>query len=344
MKKVKTLISRVRKKDQPAPARITNETVAEHREQILAGGRKFKYPLQYSRHRLIINSLIIAFVAVTALGIFGWYRLYKAQDTSGFAYRVTQLIPLPVASIDGHTVRYSAYLRKLKSSVHFLQQQNSLNVRTADGKRQLEFLKRRELDGVVKDAFVESVAAKTDVKVTGEEVDRFIQAELSEKNVSIDAYERTVLKSFYDWSLDEYRAVVHAELLKRKVSFAVDAAARSKATALKQQLDGGADFAAVARDSSDDVATKANGGVVGTVPLTNQDPAGLTREAARLAVGAVSRVIEGTDGYYLVKVTDKTDTSVTYSQIKVALSELNNRFVAAKKAGKLHEYIVVKQQ
>ena len=40
-------------------SRITNETVAEHREKVLAGGRKFKYPLQYQRHKLIVNTLII---------------------------------------------------------------------------------------------------------------------------------------------------------------------------------------------------------------------------------------------------------------------------------------------
>ena len=30
-----------------AGGRITNETVAEHRERILSEARKFKYPLQY---------------------------------------------------------------------------------------------------------------------------------------------------------------------------------------------------------------------------------------------------------------------------------------------------------
>ena len=35
-----------RKKEVEAPQRITNDTVTEHRKRVLAGGRKFKYPLQ----------------------------------------------------------------------------------------------------------------------------------------------------------------------------------------------------------------------------------------------------------------------------------------------------------
>ncbi len=38
------------------PEHITNETVSEYRERILAGGRKFKYPVQYARHRLVIKT------------------------------------------------------------------------------------------------------------------------------------------------------------------------------------------------------------------------------------------------------------------------------------------------
>ena len=35
-----------KKKDKRSlPSRITNDTVAEHREKVLAGGRKHKYPI-----------------------------------------------------------------------------------------------------------------------------------------------------------------------------------------------------------------------------------------------------------------------------------------------------------
>src|SRR5665811_1430574 len=33
--------------------RITNETVAEHREAVLSGARKYIYPLQHSKRRIV---------------------------------------------------------------------------------------------------------------------------------------------------------------------------------------------------------------------------------------------------------------------------------------------------
>ena len=55
MKKLTAKLRR-QKPEEEKPSRITNETVAEHREQILAGGRKFKYPVQYAKHKLVLNS------------------------------------------------------------------------------------------------------------------------------------------------------------------------------------------------------------------------------------------------------------------------------------------------
>ena len=84
--------------------RITNETVAEHREKILAGGRRFKYPVQYAKHRLVINTIVISVVALLLVVFVVWWQLYSMQNTSTFFYRITRVIPLPVASVDGQPV------------------------------------------------------------------------------------------------------------------------------------------------------------------------------------------------------------------------------------------------
>lgn len=333
-----------RNKEVERPGRITNETVAEHREKILAGGRKFKYPVQYSRHKLVINTILISAVTIILLMLLGWWQLYIAQNTSKFMYRLTQLIPVSVASVDGQGVRYSDYLKKYRSSIHFLQQQNAINVNTNDGRRQVEFYKRRELDNAVRDAYVIKLAKQNNITVKDQEVDSFIKAELDAKNVSIEAYERTVLNNFYDWSIEEYKGIVKNELLKRKVSFAIDTAARDKANRIKQTLAGGADFATVAGAESDDLASKANGGAVGGVPVDNQDPNGVIAAANKLEPGQTSEVIEGADGYYIIKLTTKDPSTVQYSQIKIALTEFDKRLEAIKKANKVKEYIKVERQ
>src|SRR5690606_38347920 len=156
MKKIRDKLKVLRKTNSQGdnPGRITNETVAEYREQILAGGRKFKYPVQYSKYKLLINTVIISVTTILLGSVLIWHQLYVAQNTSNITYRVTQLLPLPVASIDGTLVRYSDYLRKYRSSIHFLLNQDNFSPNTADGKRQAEFVKREQIDTAMKDAYV----------------------------------------------------------------------------------------------------------------------------------------------------------------------------------------------
>ena len=40
------------------------EKVEERRDEVLARGRKFKYPMQYAKHKLIINTIVVAVVAL----------------------------------------------------------------------------------------------------------------------------------------------------------------------------------------------------------------------------------------------------------------------------------------
>lgn len=340
MKKLLNKLPR-RRKTEPSdgPQRITNETVAEHREQILAGGRKFKYPVQVAKHRLVITTVVISVGVLVLAVVLTWYQLYVAQNTSNFIYRITQLIPVNVASVDGAEVRYSDYLKKYRSSIHYLQQQNSINLNSEDGRRQADFIKRREMEGVERDTFAAKLAAQKNISISKNEVESFIRRDLDAKRVSQEAYERTVLKSFYDWSLDDYRAIVRTELLKRKVSFEIDEAARTKINDLKTKINGGVDFATVAKESSEDLATKPNGGDVGSLPVDNQDPNGLISAAKRLQPNQVSQVITGSDGYYLIKLIEKSDSVIRYAQIKVGLHAFSEQFANLQKNGKIKEYI-----
>src|SRR5687768_1307391 len=77
--------------------RITNETVTEHREEVLSSARKYIYPLQHSKHSIVRISIgILAAVAIAFLAYCS-VSLYKFQATSGFIYDVTRVLPFPVA-------------------------------------------------------------------------------------------------------------------------------------------------------------------------------------------------------------------------------------------------------
>lgn len=336
-----------RKKDivesSSTPARITNETVAEHREQVLAGGRKFKYPVQYQRHKLIRNTILISVGALVALLVLGWHQLYVAQNSSKLLYRITQLLPVPVAIVNGEAVRYSDYLMRYRSSVYYLQQQNTINLNSKDGKRQSEFIKRQELDRAEKNAYVRQLANKHGVKIDDEEVMEFVKRDTDSRSVSLNAYEKTVLLSFYDWSLDEYKAVVKDELLKRKVRFVVDTTARKKIEDIQQLLMSGTDIATLATERSEDEATKASGGDSGVLMVANHDPNGLIAAAQKMEKDQVSSIIQGVDSYYIIKLIEKTDKTVRFRAVSVKLSQFDTDFEQLKKDNKITEYITIDQ-
>lgn len=323
-----------------APERITNDTVAEHREKILAGGRKYKYPRQYQKHRLVIVSIAVVIVALILLSVVSWHQLYVAQNTSGILYRATQIVPVAVASVNGEPVRYSDYLMRYRSSLYYYRQYNSLNENTADGKRQAEYTKRQELTSSERFAFARQLAREKKIRVSDKDVDALIEADIQAQGVSMPAYERTVLRSYFNWSLGEYRQVVRDRITLKEVSFIVDSDAKSRITTLRRSAASGADFATLVKEQSDDdEATKSNGGDVGVMPLDNVDADGLIAAAANMEPNKVSDIIRGTDAYYIIKLISKTPDTVHYYRIRVALTEFEDRFKKLQSDGKIKEYI-----
>ncbi len=336
-----------RKKNQEpkaVPQRITNETVAEHRERILAGGRRFKYPMQYARHRLVFNTIIITVAALLLIVLIGWWQLYIVQNTGTFFYRVTRVLPLPVASVENEQVRYGDYLMYYNSSAHYLQRSEQLNTQTEDGKRQLDFIKRRSMDNVVADTYAAKWAHDLNISVTKEEVDKVVDDDRNTVNgrISQETYDASAL-NVLGWSPDEYRQNIKSKLLRQKVAYAIDDAATKKqeqAASLVAQPN--ADFDKISAELGDDGNAKVQSGISGLVPHTNHD-GGLSSTAVKLDKGQVSSVIKTTtgDGYYFVKVLEKSDTQINYAFIKIPLTKFSEQLEAVKKNNKVSEYIKI---
>lgn len=326
-----------------APSRITNETVAEHRERILAGGRRFKYPIQYARHRLVFNTIIVTVVALLLIASLIWWQLYIVQNSSTFFYRVTRVLPVPVASVDGEPVRYSSYLMYYNSSIHYLEESEQVNIQSEDGKRQADYIKRKSMDNVIADAFAEKKARELGISVDNARVDKVIEDDRNTVNgkISQETYDASAL-NVLGWSPDEYRQDARNKLIRQDVSYAIDANADKRQQKAAELLK--------ATNNLEEVATKLGGageskvtvGTSGLVPKTNRD-GGLSTAAAALEKDKVSGAVKTTtgDGYYFVKLLEKTDTQVNYAYLKIPLTEFKNQLATLKKDGKIHEYISI---
>ena len=115
---------------EPVP-RITNETITQHREEVLKGARKYIYPLQHSKHKIVIFSVIIMVLVTIGFLTYVILSLYRWQTTSDFMYQVTKVVPVPVARTGKTLVYYEDYLFELRHYIHYFEKQQQVDFRRA---------------------------------------------------------------------------------------------------------------------------------------------------------------------------------------------------------------------
>ncbi len=97
--------------------------------------------------------------------------MYRRQSTGIFTYRVTQILPFPVATVDGSRVSYESYLFELRSSLHWQEKYGTTDIKSPDGERQVEFIKRQALDKTLANAIAVQLAKQNDISVDDKAVD-----------------------------------------------------------------------------------------------------------------------------------------------------------------------------
>jgi uncharacterized protein YkwD len=273
--------------------RITNETVAEHREAVLGSARKYIYPLQHSKHKIVLISTSLFITALVVFFSYSVVALYKLQSTSTFLYRVTQVIPFPVARAGKHFVAYENYLFELRHYMHYYETQQKLDFKSDSGRQQLTDFKKRALNDVVNAAYVKELAQQHHVSVNDKEVDDQIAIVRTQNRLGgSDKVFEDVLKDYWGWSVADFKRELRQQLLAQKLVAVLDTSTQERANAALNELKSGVDFATVAKKYSDDTGTKENGGDLGIVDRTNRDLAAQTTDVLfKLQPGQYSGII-----------------------------------------------------
>ena len=251
--------------------RITNENISEHREEVLKGARKYIYPLRHSTRTIVLITVSVIIAAFIGLFVYCGFAMYKFYQYNTFIYRVSQVVPFPIAKADGHYVTYENYLFELRRYVHYYQSQRQNNFGGADRDRLLAF-RKQALQQVIDDAYIKDVAAKNHVSVSDKEVnDRLTEVRNQNRLGDNNKVFADVLREYWGWSVNDFKRSLKQEILAEKVSAKMDIPANQKANSVVSQLKGGADFAAVAKASSDDPTAKQTGGDYG-FPISKTNP------------------------------------------------------------------------
>lgn len=317
------------------------QKVDERREEVLATGRKFKYPLQFTKHRIVINTILIASIVLAIIIVGGWLALYRFNMDSDMLFRITKILPVPVATVDGTQVRFSDYLMFYRSSITSIERQSG----QVDLSGSIEDLRDQYKHAALSEAeeftYALKLAEAHGITVTDAEV----QAEF-DRHLHLGGIERSaesfmkIVEDNFGLSRDEYERLLALTLTKAKVEAEIDEPASRTAAKVESLIkEHNGDYAAVAAALGDQVIYEETGGYV-----SNQNiDGGRASEAFKLEPGGESGrfVSMNGDGYYFVKLLKKTETEVNFVSLKVPFTKFKTDFDALREAGKIEEFITL---
>lgn len=315
------------------------EKVDERREEVLAQGRKFKYPLQWTKHRIVVSTVLIAFVVIAALVVGGWLALYRFNMTDDLLFRVTKIIPVSVATVNDEPVRFSDYLMLYRSSIISIERQSG----QVDNEASIEALRtqyrRAALSEAEKYTYAVKLAHENEITVSDDDVETEF-----ERHLHIGGIERSeesfvkIIEDNFGLSKSEYKRMLYLTLLKAKVEEKVDSKADEIAKKVEKMLsENGENYTAVAEALGEEIVYEETGGFVSAQNIDG----GRASEAIKLEPGKQSGrfVSINGDGYYFVKLVAKTDTEVNFVSIKVPFAEFQTQFDKLSEDGKISEFI-----
>lgn len=325
---------------------VTQKNLEQSREEVLAKGKKFKYPFQYSKHRLVINTILISVAAVILLVLGGWIELYKAQNTGSVMYRFTKVLNLPVAEIDGVKVRYSDYLMIYRSSINSIEyQQGELND-SDDSNALRQHYKREAMKSAEEYSYALAKLNENGIAVESSEVDDLVlyHMQINGQQRSEEAFEGIVEDNF-GLSMTEYRRLLTLSLAKKKYSENYDELAKKtleKAEKILKENSGDMKATAESLASTKIVSYEKTDGYVDSANLDG----GRAIVAKTLGSdGEISKsfVSKKGDSYYIVKLLGKKDNKVSYESIQIRFTEFNNKIKEIRENNGVKEYINLSQ-
>lgn len=317
------------------------EKVDERRAEVLARGRKFKYPLQWTKYRVVINTVLVAIIVAAILVVSGWLALYRFGMTDEFLYRITRFIPAPVATVEDEKVAFSDYLMLYRSSIISIERQSGQVDNEGDTDELRIQYKRSALNEAENYTYALKLARELGIIVTTDEV----AAEFA-RHLRLGGVERSedsflkIIRENFGLDKSEYERMLYLSLLKSKVEVAIDSDASDIADKVESMLiENGSNYTAIAEALGSQIIYEETGGMV---PTQNID-GGRASAAFRLEPGEESGrfVSMNGDGYYFVKLIDKTDTEVNFVSIKVPFTEFGSRMSTLREENKISEYIPI---
>lgn len=206
-------------------------------------------------------------------------------------------------------------------------------------KQKAKFTTDAEFEEALKKSKKSMATYRAEIK-QGLAIDHFVKGKFTEKTTVSDSE----AKKYYNDNPSYFQQPAQVRISHIMIGVASSAdqtkkdEAKKKIEQVLKRLKAGEDFAAVAKEVSEDANSKNNGGDLNYFSK-GQLPQSIENAAFALKTGDISDIVNSDSGYHIIKVTDKKDsTKIGYEDVKndIITSLKNNKVSSA-----VNKYITV---
>lgn len=199
------------------------------------------------------------------------------------------------------------------------------------------------LDRLIKDKVAQQEAKKRDIIVTQEDIQTEFELR-SEANSGKEEFTKFIADN-YALNIEQYKEYkIKPYLTQKRLEAAVikedsySKGSQNKASQALSELKNGSDFSEVVKKYSDDELSKNQAGDMGYLKrATVVKP--IEDAVFSLEVNGLSDIVRTDFGYHIIKVTDKRDDEVRWSQIVISVESFQDWLTARVSEAKVKKYI-----
>ncbi|MBI4101188.1 peptidylprolyl isomerase [Candidatus Microgenomates bacterium] len=325
------------------------------RKEVLARGAKLRRPHGLSRRKVLVMTASILLAIIVAFTATVGFLIYKSHSDSALVYRVSRIVPFPVARVNGDFVAYADYLFEVRYRKNIYSNpsgpasgsQEPVDFSKPESQQLLNDIQLSSLERAKIKAIIKQIAKDNNVTVSAQEldqaVDELVQSQGGEKKF-LDAIER-----FYGWNMNDFRQEYQIQLLQQKLQLAVlpvlSTEQKTQAEAILARARGGEDFAALAREFSQDPGSKDQGGDLDFIAADTPFVPEFKEAALKLEPGQVSDVVASQFGFHIIKAFEKNSAGeVKVSHVLIQYAQDMDTVVSEELAkAKVSDYIKLPQ-
>ena len=271
--------------------------------------------------------LIVAAIVLTFLVTVG-VLVYGLKNESAFVKNVSRVVPYPAAVADWRFVGVYSYIDQIDMLKNYYREYKGTDFNSDDGKTLLAEIRTEVTDRLIEDQLVAKEAKRLNINISNDdlnnEFNQLVTANGGEEEFA------SILNKYYKLTMDEFKTKIYkTQMLREKLAEAINSdqavldAAKAQADEVYAKTQAAnADFAALAKEYSQDTASAASGGDLGyfkkgTMVTEFEDIAFGLKE------GQISQPVKTVYGYHIIKVIDVKGDEIKASHILIKIRDYN---------------------